>query len=125
MHQYHLLENAYFLLAVIRSYFPGFCDDGCTTSPDGILGYDFSWACRIHDWRYCTRCHPPDSMSQLARRFADEVSSSPSSLLVISIRWRTFSGRTVCQQTTRIIRPIRSLRLRTKNRKAMPTTVAI
>jgi hypothetical protein len=72
MYQLPLLENAYFLLAVIRSYFPGFSDDGCTVSPDGLFGYDFSWACRIHDWRYCTRCHPPGSMSRLARRFADE-----------------------------------------------------
>ena len=56
MYQLPLLENAYFLLAVIRSYFPGFSDDGCTVSPDGLFGYDFSWACRIHAARVSGSC---------------------------------------------------------------------
>jgi len=39
-----------------------FVDDGCSNSPDGLCGTDFRWACRIHDWRYCTRCHPFGTM---------------------------------------------------------------
>lgn len=41
----------------------GFVDDGCSNAPDSLFGFDFKWACRIHDWDYCTRCHPPGSMT--------------------------------------------------------------
>jgi len=35
---------------------PGrFVDDGCSYSPDSIMRADIGWACRIHDWRGCTR----------------------------------------------------------------------
>ena len=32
-----------------------FTDDGCSNSPDEWFGFDFKWACRIHDARYCQR----------------------------------------------------------------------
>ncbi len=35
-----------------------FVADGCTSSPDSFFGYSLRWACRIHDWRYCSRCNP-------------------------------------------------------------------
>jgi hypothetical protein len=49
-----------------------FIDDGCTNSPDGLFRVDLRWACRIHDWRYCTRCHAPGSMTAGARHRADD-----------------------------------------------------
>jgi hypothetical protein len=51
-----------------------FNDDGCSHSPDRLWWFGwwwFRWACRIHDWRYCGRCHAPGSMNQTARRWAD------------------------------------------------------
>lgn len=48
-----------------------FRDDGCSASPDAWFGFYFRWACRIHDWRYCTRCHPPGTMTGRAKRQAD------------------------------------------------------
>lgn len=48
-----------------------FTDDGCSNSPDSLWGFSFRDACRIHDWRYCTRCHLPGSMTQSARHKAD------------------------------------------------------
>jgi hypothetical protein len=48
-----------------------FDDNGCSNAPDEISGYNFRWACRIHDWRYCTRCHPAGSMTVQAKDWAD------------------------------------------------------
>jgi hypothetical protein len=51
-----------------------FNDDGCSSSPDRMWWFGwwwFRWACRIHDWRYCGRCHPPGTMNQAARRRGD------------------------------------------------------
>lgn len=48
-----------------------FKDDGCSNSPDDLWGFDFGWACRIHDWRYCTRCHPAGSRDYEHRQRAD------------------------------------------------------
>ena len=50
----------------------GFMDDGCSNSPDEWFQFNFRWACRIHDWRYCTRCHPADEMTQTHRHAADK-----------------------------------------------------
>ena len=49
-----------------------FVDDGCSNSPDGWFGFNFRWACRIHDWKYCSRCHPLVSMTQYYRKLADK-----------------------------------------------------
>ena len=43
------------MLAQIPS---NFRDDGCSSSPDTIHGHDLRWACRLHDWWWCTRAHP-------------------------------------------------------------------
>lgn len=34
-----------------------FIDDGCSNSPDDIWGFELNYACRRHDWRYCSRAH--------------------------------------------------------------------
>jgi hypothetical protein len=49
----------------------GFVDDGCSNSRDSMFGFDFRWACRLHDHAYCTRCWPAGSMTQMHRRVAD------------------------------------------------------
>ncbi len=49
-----------------------FRDDGCSNALDGILGFDFAWACRIHDWEYCTRTQPQGSMTYGKKVCADE-----------------------------------------------------
>lgn len=48
-----------------------FIDDGCSNSPDSWFGFDFSWACRIHDWRFCTRAQPDGEMTDERREAAD------------------------------------------------------
>jgi hypothetical protein len=40
-----------------------FKDDGCSNSPDSFFGFDFRWACRIHDHWYCSRAHPWGTMT--------------------------------------------------------------
>lgn len=50
---------------------PSFYDDGCSNAPDSLFGFNFKWACRIHNWRYCTRAHHPGTMTQSTRRVAD------------------------------------------------------
>jgi hypothetical protein len=49
-----------------------FIDNGCSMSPDSIIRNDIRWACRIHDWRYCTRCHRPGRLGTQYRRSADK-----------------------------------------------------
>lgn len=49
-----------------------FVDDGCSASPDSICGDSIRWACRIHDWRYCTRAHRPGRMTTEYRKNADK-----------------------------------------------------
>jgi hypothetical protein len=68
---------------------PGeFIDDGCSKAPDSIFGYDLSEACRIHDFRYCTRCHEPGTMSLKAQKEADrELRKNLSGLLPWRWRW--------------------------------------
>jgi hypothetical protein len=57
---------------ILRNIPSEFVDDGCSASPDSLFGFDFRWACRVHDWRYCSRCHPPQVMTQHGRTKADE-----------------------------------------------------
>lgn len=43
---------------------PGdFRDDGCSNALDSLFGFSFAWACRIHDWYYCTRAWPAGAMT--------------------------------------------------------------
>lgn len=75
--------------ALLRGSVPAsFKDDGCTNSPDSIFGFDFKWACRIHDWRYCTRCHDPGSMTYETKLRADmELKRHFKSSLPLRWRW--------------------------------------
>jgi len=61
--------KAKYLLAQIPD---GFTDDGCSNSPDSLFGFDFKWACRIHDYRYCSRCHDPRYMRNADKVDADK-----------------------------------------------------
>ncbi len=65
-----------------------FVDDGCSNSPDSIFGFDLRFACRIHDWRYCSRCHPPMNMRQWNRDQADrELKQNIKAALPWRWRW--------------------------------------
>ena len=48
-----------------------FVDDGCSAILDGLAGVSWRWACRIHDWRACSRCHLREYMHPAARARAD------------------------------------------------------
>ena len=69
----------------------GFADDGCSNAPDQFWGFDFTWACRIHDWRYCTRCHDPAIMHNDTRFRADgELAINIRNALPWRWRWLAF-----------------------------------
>ena len=76
--------------AILARIPPHFHDDGCTRSPDSIFGFDFRWACRIHDWRYCSRAHVAGRMTYGYKVAADyelreNIESGP------PWRWRWFA----------------------------------
>ena len=48
-----------------------FVSDKCTKSLDSVFGYDFSFACVIHNFRYCGRCHDPVFMTYMNKLKAD------------------------------------------------------
>lgn len=76
-----------------------FKDDGCSSSPDSLFGFEFRWACRIHDWRYCTRCHRAGSMTQAARRRGDEeLGGNIRSTLPWRWRWVRWIYQTVVRR---------------------------
>ena len=65
-----------------------FSDDGCSNSPDSILWRSIKWCCRIHDWRYCSRCHRAGSMNRGAQTWADtELGMNIRSALPFTTRW--------------------------------------
>ena len=68
-----------------------FIDDGCSAAPDKIFWiWDLKWACRIHDWRYCTRAHKPSEMTQYFRHIADlELRNNVRSVLPFGLGWLT------------------------------------
>jgi hypothetical protein len=69
----------------------GFKDDGCTNSPDKLFGFNFKWACQIHDWRYCSRCHEPRNMRHQDKVAADrELRKNIKSSLPFRWRWVAF-----------------------------------
>jgi hypothetical protein len=49
-----------------------FIDDGCSYSPDSIFHNEIGWACRIHDYRYCSRSMGPRDMEPHLRLAADK-----------------------------------------------------
>lgn len=67
--QLELPDQARRILEIIPARF---VDDGCTNAPDSLFGFDLRWACRIHDWEFCTRCHPPGSMTLQAMYDAND-----------------------------------------------------
>ncbi len=62
-------------LEVIRNEHANFLDDGLSGGFPDWLYYRFrlGLAGRVHDWHYCSRCHPQGTMNQAARRFADRA----------------------------------------------------
>lgn len=52
---------------------PTFKDDGASWAPDQIMGVSLRPAARVHDWLYCTRAHPPGSMTRTWKKHADRV----------------------------------------------------
>jgi hypothetical protein len=67
---------------------PDFVDSGCSNAPDSIFGRPIAWACRIHDWRYCTRAHPAGAMTQRWRQDADrELGANVRGSLPFALRW--------------------------------------
>lgn len=65
-------EDAKKLLEQINRDFPDFISDKCSNSPDSLFGFDFSWACTIHDYKYCSRCHSPGALTYNAKIKADK-----------------------------------------------------
>lgn len=60
---------------ILRSMPRDFNTDGCSNAPDRLWYFgwwDFKWACEIHDWRYCSRCHDAGIMSVNYKDFADK-----------------------------------------------------
>jgi hypothetical protein len=49
-----------------------FIDDGCSYSPDSMFHNEIGWACRIHDFRYCSRTEAHKDTSPEARLKADK-----------------------------------------------------
>jgi len=49
----------------------GFKGDGMSGFPDSILGWSLFESSKIHDFRYCGRCHPKTEMTKAKLRDAD------------------------------------------------------
>lgn len=91
---------AYRWLQRIPDYFQ---DDGCSAAPDRLFRRDLNWACRIHDWWWCTRCHPKGSMTQSWRKAGDALLASfirqaltdhpLRGLAYLAYRWGPWFGR--------------------------------
>jgi hypothetical protein len=62
------LQASYTLAQIPRR----FTDDGCSYSPDSLFHNEIGWACRIHDYRYCTRASGERDMSAEERLEADK-----------------------------------------------------
>lgn len=58
---------------VLEAIPPEFQDDGCSSAPDDLFGFDLRFACRCHDFYYCSRAWPAGWMDQAQRRAADEL----------------------------------------------------
>ena len=65
-----------------------FRNDSCSNSPDSWLGWSLDPACDRHDWAYCSRCHPPGSMTYPAKVAADaKLREHIRALLPFRWRW--------------------------------------
>lgn len=70
-----LNRGVQFYLDQIDAQYPDFKDDGLSGGfPDWLYSrWDLWKAGRVHDWHYCSRCHPQGSMDQDHRRRADRL----------------------------------------------------
>lgn len=59
--------------ALIRKVPIEFGDDGLSCFPDSLWGFDFKWAGRLHDWGYCSRCHPAGSLTVRTKKMRDKM----------------------------------------------------
>jgi len=67
---------------------PQFLDDGCSAAPDQVFGIDLRWACRLHDWNYCSRAWPAGTLDQAWRHRADrELGAHVRAVLPLGLRW--------------------------------------
>ncbi len=65
-----------------------FVDDGCSASPDALFGYDLRWACRIHDWWWCTRAHHLGALNEDWKAAGDHILGLlVRSALPFGLRW--------------------------------------
>jgi len=66
-----------YYLRSVSQLTPDFKDDGLSMFPDWIYRYilrhNITPAGRVHDWHYCSRCHPAARMNQAHRKFADRA----------------------------------------------------
>ena len=62
-------------MSQIDKLYPDFKDDGLSGGfPDWLYERWELWkAGRVHDWHYCSRCHPAGTMNQEHRRRADRL----------------------------------------------------
>ena len=66
----------------------GFVDDGCSVAPDWLFGKPLRPACRVHDWKYCTRAWPSGELDQEHRARADRfLGRSVRALLPLGLGW--------------------------------------
>jgi hypothetical protein len=65
-----------------------FVDDGASFAPDSIGRTNLRRVFRIHDWRYCTRCHHPGELTTEWRSLADaEMKVNMNRGLPWYVRW--------------------------------------
>jgi hypothetical protein len=71
-----------------------FVTDGCSSLGQVVerllrwLDYEIEPFCKRHDWRYCTRCQPPGSMTYAAKIRADhELADGMASILPRALDW--------------------------------------
>jgi hypothetical protein len=57
------LERPAWIQQLLERVPEGFADDGCSRGPDRVFRFDLRHACRLHDWRGCTRCHGPGDLT--------------------------------------------------------------
>ena len=68
------IERVGHFLNLITLAYPDFDDDGLSWFPDWIYArWNLHLAGRVHDWQFCTRCHPPGSMTREAEKFSNRA----------------------------------------------------
>ena len=77
------------LLESLQIRFPDFEDDGCSNAPDSFFGFDFRWACRLHDFAGCTRAHLPGALSSFGAALVahHQLGRDVASSLPFAWRW--------------------------------------